>query len=493
MKKSAAFTKALLASTLALTIALAGCAAPASTSASAGGTSFATSAKPAELVWYTLGEQPDDLPKVLEQLNPILIEKINATVDIRFISNAEYDEKMTSIVNSGEQFDICFTCDWANSYAVNAGKGAFVDLTPYISGENAALKSAVDARFWEGASIDGKVYAVPANKELPYAPVWAFTKDLVEKYEFDLSKVTDLASLEPLLKTIKENEPEIVPLPLRASDIPSIIDEYDIPATRDMPAYVRYDDASCTVVNPFTQADVIEKLTTINDYFKKGYINQDAATNKQKLKNRLIYCGWYSPGAEQIWGNQAGYEIVCAPRYDNYYATTSCLGSMQAVSANSQNPQAAVDFLELLNTDAQVKNLVTFGIEGVHYEKTADNSIQYLEDAALYTTDIYTIGNQFINYTVDPQSKDLWAQFEIFNNAATPSVLFGFSYSNAKVKSEYAAVMNITAQYLPQLFTGSSGDVTATLAELNTKLEQAGLQKIIDDMQAQINEWKPKK
>lgn len=475
---------AALCGSMAASLALTGCS-TAGTSGNASGGSKAD----VTLLWYTEGDQPDDLQLVLDKLNPILKEKIGATVDIRFVSNADYDEKMTSVINSGEAFDICFTCDWANSYAINARKGAYLDLTPYLDGDNKALKEAIDSRFWEGVTIDGKIYGVPANKELPYAPVWAFTKELVDKYSLDIDSVTDLASLEPLLKTIKENEPEIIPLPLRASDIPGIIDQYDIPAARELPAYVRYDDETRTVVNPFEQEDVLKNLHTIHDYFVKGYINQDAATNKQKLKNRLIYCGWYCPGAEEIWGNQAGYEVVCRPRYENYYSTTSCIGSLQAVSANSKHPAEAVKFLELLNTDPEIKNLVTYGIEGTHYEKTSDTSIKLLEASSRYTTDYYTLGNELIMYTVDPQAHDLWDQYRAFNDASKPSVLVGFSFNNENVKTEYASVMNITAQYLPQLFTGSAADVDQTVAEMNKKLYDAGLQKIIDDMQKQIDEW----
>ena len=68
-------------------------------------------------------------------------------------------------------------------------------------------------------------------------------------------------------------------------------------------------------------------------------------------------------------------------------------------------------------------------------------------------------------------------------------MLVGFSFNNENVKTEYASVMNITAQYLPQLFTGSAADVDQTVAEMNQKLYDAGLQKIIEDMQKQIDEW----
>ena len=102
------------------------------------------------------------------------------------------------------------------------------------------------------------------------------------------------------------------------------------------------------------------------------------------------------------------------------------------------------------------------------------------------------LGNELIMYTVDPQARDLWDQYRAFNDASKPSVLVGFSFNNENVKTEYASVMNITAQYLPQLFTGSAADVDQTVAEMNQKLYDAGLQKIIDDMQKQVDEWAAK-
>ena len=87
---------AALCGCMAASLALTGCSTGASGGASDGGKEDVT------LLWYTEGDQPDDLQMVLDKVNPILKEKIGATVDIRFISNADYDEKMTSVINSGE-------------------------------------------------------------------------------------------------------------------------------------------------------------------------------------------------------------------------------------------------------------------------------------------------------------------------------------------------------------------------------------------------------
>lgn len=40
-----------------------------------------------------------------------------------------------------------------------------------------------------------------------------------------------------------------------------------------------------------------------------------------------------------------------------------------SVSAKCQNPEMAVKILEKLHTDQDFYNLISYGVEGVHYEK----------------------------------------------------------------------------------------------------------------------------
>ncbi len=66
-----------------------------------------------------------------------------------------------------------------------------------------AVKENLNPLFLEGAAVNGEIYALPTNKELGWQAMWIFNKDLVDKYDMDLSQVSDLESLEPLLQVIK--------------------------------------------------------------------------------------------------------------------------------------------------------------------------------------------------------------------------------------------------------------------------------------------------
>jgi len=68
---------------------------------------------------------------VQEKANEYLKEKINATIDMKFIDYGDYTQKMGVIINSGEPYDLAFTCSWANPYLENARKGAFLEIDEF--------------------------------------------------------------------------------------------------------------------------------------------------------------------------------------------------------------------------------------------------------------------------------------------------------------------------------------------------------------------------
>ena len=213
-----------------------------------GNSSTATSGgkdeKPTELVWYCIGNEPNDLTDVQAKINEYLLEKMNATVNMKFSGFGDYSQKISMVINSGEDYDIAFTCSWAGDYIGNARKGAFLDLSEYLDTTLKETYEAVDKRFWDGAEIDGKIYAVPTQKEIAAAPMWRFTKEYVDKYNIPYEDIHSLEDLEPWLKLIKENEPDVVPLYIaKGTRTPQLFDEIVEPVG------VAFDDESLTVKN----------------------------------------------------------------------------------------------------------------------------------------------------------------------------------------------------------------------------------------------------
>lgn len=191
---------------------------------------------------------------------------------------------MQVVINTGDAWDMCFTCSWTNDYLQNAQKGAFLELDDLLKEEGSEMYDLIDSRFWEAAKVGGKIYGVPSEKEIGNMPMWVFTKELVDKYSIPYEDLHSLEDLEPWLQMIKEKEPDVVPMYLTK--------DYSAPTYMDKiqdPIGIEYGDDSLTVQNVFDTEKMQSTLDTMRKYYEAGYINKDAATaSDDKSVKRFI-------------------------------------------------------------------------------------------------------------------------------------------------------------------------------------------------------------
>lgn len=454
-----------------------------------------TAEKPVELIWYTIGTPQKDVDKVEAEINKYTAEKIGVTVDMKMIDFGDYNQKMQVMAASGEPMDILFTSSWAFDYVQNARKGAFMELDDLIESHGQGIKDAIDPAFLEGSKVDGHNYAIPANKELPAQEAWRFNKNLLDKYNLDISNVKSMESLEPLLKTIKENEPNVVPLAISKDFGPLLPFDYII---EKMPMAVYLDDKDdLKVVNFLEMPETMETLKLMNKFYKAGYISPEAATTTS-TQDLMTSGNWFAdraatqPFADNLWSQSYGYPVVSTPAGDANIFNWSVMGSMQAISANSKYPEKAMDFLNLLNTDVYLRNLVDSGIEGVHYKKLSENVMENLPESKNYDMPTFALGNVMLTYLNPEDPENKWEEFKKFNESGKPAPLLGFNFDPSKVSTELAAVNNVKEEFWAPLMTGTVNP-EEFLPKANQKLKAAGLDKIIAEAQSQIDAWKASK
>lgn len=436
------------------------------------------------LKWYTIGAEPKDLQLVEDEANKYLEEKLGVNIDMNFIDYGEYSQKLGVIINSGEAYDLAFTCSWAGDYLGNARKGAFLDLTSYLDTTASEMKEAIDERFWNGAEVDGGIYAVPNQKEISTAPMWVFTKEYVDKYNIPYTEIHSLEDLEPWLKLIKENEPGVTPLYItKGFSAPQYFEQLVDPVG------IEYDDTGLVVKNMFETDKMKSTLETLRKYYEAGYINADSATAQDdKSVKRFVTKGDGQPYAEVLWSKDLKYDVVASQITDSYITNASTTGSMIAVSKNSKNPDKAVEFLNLLNTDEYIRNLLNYGIEGTHYESVNDKQIKLTDKATDYSVGYYTLGNLFITKVLDNEPETKWDEFREFNDASKESAVLGFKFDTSKVTNEIAAINNVLEEFKSTIYSGSV-DVDEYLDKLNKKLKDQGIDRVIEEMQTQLDAW----
>lgn len=440
------------------------------------------------LNYYTIGEPDPDLDKVNDALNAILLNKYGFRVNYQKVGWNEYEKFLASMVNTNQAFDIAFT--WTDNYQSHAQNGAWLDLTPYLQQEGAPMYQAIHEKFWQGVQIDGKILGVPTNKELAVPLQFVFCRELVEKYNIDVSRYQTFPSLPPLLEMIAQNEPEYIPLFLDAShyDLLSMLGyEY---ITEPIPLAIQSGDCQCRVINGFEREDVLELLRTMRQFYLKGYINQDACVRSsisrfqdEKVFLRLASGG---PDTSAALSESFGYGVIAVSVTHGVATTASTRAAVMAVNARSEHPREAVQFLNALNTDPEIRNLINYGIEGVHYQLTDSGQVRSLSDG--YRGVSYTQGNWFILKTREGESLNRWEIFEEFNNSVQVSALLGFMPDYTSYGNIVNDVSGIYAKYYSALITGTV-DPDEFVPQMNQELQKAGLDILQQELQRQIDAW----
>lgn len=458
-----------------------------------------------ELTWYQIGDSQKDVDMVIDKVNEYTAEKIGVKLKVISVGWGDYNQKMQVVINTGDKWDMCFTCSWANDYLQNVNKGAFLQIDEYLQNEGKEMYDVIDERFWEAAKVDGAIYGVPNEKEIGSMPMWVFTKEYVDKYDIPYQDIHTLEDLEPWLELIKEKEPNVVPMYLTK--------DYTAPTYMDKiqdPVGIEFGDETLTVKNVFETEKMKETLATMRKYYLAGYINKDAATTTDdKSIKRFVTKGDGQPYAELIWGKDLGYEVVASEIMDTQVTNISARGSLTAINKNSEHPEKAIQFLNLVNTDEYLRNLLNYGIEGVHWdkvevseeEKQATEGRDYTYDFKIklneekrkdYSVPYWVQGGLFNTYVLDNEPLDKWATFKEFNDASAEAPSFGFDFDLAPVSTQVAGFRNILDEFGKSLYTGSV-DPDEYLPQVQKKLEATGINEVIAEMQRQIDEWKATK
>lgn len=453
-----------------------------------------------ELIWYQLGEAQKDTELVMEKVNDYLMGKIGVKLKVITVEGTDYTKKMQVVINTGAKWDLCFSSSWANDYLQNAAKGAFLELNDRI--ENTQMYDTIDERFWEAAKVQGKIYGVPSGKELANMPMWVFTKEYVDKYNIPYETIHTLEDLEPWLELIQEKEPDVIPLYLTK--------DYTAPIYMDRiqdPVGIEYGDQTLTVKNVFDTEKMQETLQTMRRYYTKGYVNQDAATaSDDRSRKRFVTKGDGQPLAEVIWGKELGYEVVASPIMETQITNASARGALTAVNARSEHPEEAVEVLNLINTDSYLRNLLNYGIEGVHWERVEVSEEEaaeaegkpYVYDCKVhlipekfrdYSVIYWVQGGLFNTYVLENEPIDKWARFKEYNDASREAPSFGFDFHLEAVETQVAGFREVLDEFGKALYTGSV-DPDEYLPKLKEKLEKAGIEDVITEMQQQVNAWK---
>ncbi len=149
--------------------------------------------------------------------------------------------------------------------------------------------------------------------------------------------------------------------------------------------------------------------------------------------------------------------------------------------------------MELLYTDKELRDTLAYGIEGKHFEYYENTVIRTDEGNEHYMQDAFVTGPAISASVVSPDRDDpadplQWEKVYEGYRDARISDTKGFSFDPTNVEAEIAALDAIWDSYSAELVTGTS-DTDKAVAEIRKQMEAAGLDKVREEAQHQLDEY----
>ena len=453
-----------------------------------------------DLVFYVMGDAPQDEVAVEDALNEVLLEKLNATVDFQFSTWTDFQQKYSLELTAGNA-DLIYIANWLN-YGQLATSGAFEELDEMLDTVAPDLKALCGDSRLDQCRVEGKIYAVPATWNEYTSNGVKYREDLRAKY--DLPVPNTLENFEAYMLGIKENEPGQGLLTVTTEESQGLLTAFDA-------AWILNLKYPWVAINglPYGLAANYDTPTDVYDYWYSDDFVED-----MKLMKKWADLGFWSKSAlsdtndsesyvnglcvAEIAGQNPNKQITAIQDFaknnpdwqSEYIAYGELTGVLfpghatqngTAIVRGCKNPERALKVVELMMTDESVNRLVQAGIEGTHYELDADGVYNNLSEAFNYEGfNTWNLRNGDIKL---PQSTDIelnkmFDKYEAIGAKTkfpNTNIYEGFSENYEAYQAERTAVSNVMRQYLAPLQAGLVDDVDAAVEEFRTKATEAGL------------------
>lgn len=452
------------------------------------------------VTYYVMGDELKDTQTVINEVNKELEAKTGLKVDFKFLTNDNYD----LILSSGDSFDLIFAPDWLN-YWENAAKGAFSEITdedlkkyaPYI---------------WENASdilmytkYRGVRYGIPNIHKYTSNRCIAGRGDLMDKY--GIPDLDSNENIEKYLTAVAENEKNMIPFDMNGNNDYSLMSMF----ANDWgwapvgtlsfaePFYYRLDDPEHKLFIAVEQPEMLEFTKTMKRWNDKGFFSKSVLSNKTTSldsfkagKSALALVNDQNE-CQSTWNeiskdDRVNWDVRFYTREHKRQQMDGMLNGNVAISGFSTNKENALKVLNELYSNEKLYRMLSYGIEGVHYE-IADGKY-VAKDTEAYSSIFSGIVND--NYILEtkltfPGNEKL---MEKLASTKVINPLVNCPISDDGIREIKVAVSEVRSQYsLPRGYGVINGTPEEALKQELEALKVAGIDKYMASVQEQVNDY----
>ncbi|WP_321003685.1 ABC transporter substrate-binding protein [Eisenbergiella porci] len=432
----------------------------------------------------------DDCAAVAEAINEITRDEIG--VEIELVRSGD-GEKLNLALTSGEQLDLVNYHTYSGGLVTLVNNGMATPLEELVEQYGQDAVSAVGEENLAMGKVNGTLYSIPNVTCFANSYGMAVRQDILEELDVDPKTVKTWEEMHDLLVRVKEAHPDMYPVVNSwaggGMQKTFAFDNLGTGFWDALGILENVHDGSTKVVNMYETDSYREFCEMMYQWKQDGLLMPDVTTsNENNLCSSVGFAAFENNGplkSQQLskdWGKEGVVIELVSP-----FITSDAGGSSFFIPSVSKHPEKAMQLWNLMYKNKEIANLLTNGIEGVHYEYTDESrsSVRSLEGSTWDSMD-WPWPNSSLAAVYEGTDPDIWAQNIEFSNSASVSPALGFRFDNSSVLNEITACNNVIAKYDVGLRWGEL-DPEEALPKFNEELKAAGLDTIIAEKQAQLD------
>lgn len=459
----------------------------------------------------------NDITDIAEAVNAISEEKIGVHVNFNILDFGSYLQQISLKMSGQERMDLMlFAPAPPATFSSMTSQNQLMGITDLLE-EYAPNALEAVGEFVKGNTVNGEIYAVPTIAGFSTQLYVIMRKDILEALDL-VEKAENLSSwseYEEILAAVYDaNKNGTLPEELQTvcclsnADLSGRVyplqgvmlgsdnwsENYGVDILGDTYGIIYADPETDTVKPYYESEDYFETLQRVQSWYEKGYIYKDASITEDSgdtlMANGVTfsYIATGQVGIDDIRRSVTGYDVVASQVLSIPMGSSVSQTWGLCIPVTCQEPEAAAKFIDLLYSDADVMNLLTWGIEGRDYTVNEEGEAVKAEDA-VYSSNMYLWGNGFLTYPAQGQGGDFMERLQASDDAAEVSKYIGFSADTSQFSNELTAINNVINQYRSTLESGASTDLKGEYEQYCQAMENAGIQKVIDAYQQQLETW----
>ena len=475
------------------------------------------------------------LDRVLEELYAQMDDDHRWKLDITLLDAADYAQQLARSLTAHEDYDLVFDAQWLTLVS-QSQRNSYKNLNSYFNNPDyPALQQAFTQEYLDANRINGEIYGIPFTNAYYDVPGIFYRKDLLQELNLGFDTITTREQMTAFWQALQA-QGQYKPLTLGSrgfyvTNLPEITMRADNIldvngwSFWDYPAKVVLSPDGSRVLDVVFPGDDPARFASFPEPYNSGnYLDEHLLLNAEyydycdpddllKPDGKTDFLAGVSASYEGTLGSGGSAQIQQQLRqtvpdaevgfwaYDSAFSVENrtagaipvdyAAWNFLCIPAYSTDADQTMAFLDWLYSDWSRLDLFNYGVEGEDWESVGEDEYTLLENPeGAFSFPAYELAWSPQHHRLDAsmqQDERSLMEYIYDESSYTPSPMTGFQLNTTPISIEMARLDALYEEYYTGFTHGAYGDQTAAkIAELHTRSEQVGLEKVRTEIMNQV-------